>query len=164
MPASSLAAIQPSHSSCTHVPGAGFNPQFVPKIEGISALFQRPLTAASWLIHIWAINLFLGRVIYTEGKLLAGASVSCTVGSIARRFPQPWCRCTRLQLNQVLLCPCVVTGGVPTWHSLLLACFLGPLGYVSHALTKLVWKAAAKPVIIQDKESNGSITLLPYDQ
>lgn len=45
----------------------GFNPQFFPKLAGIQTLFSRPATTASWVLHILAINLFLGRTIYLDG-------------------------------------------------------------------------------------------------
>ena len=43
-------------------------PQFFPKLSGIMQLFQQPLTAASLVIHIIAINLFLGRTIALDGE------------------------------------------------------------------------------------------------
>ena len=48
-------------------PAGGFKPQFFPQLDGIMQLFQRPATAASLLLHIYAINLFLGRTICLEG-------------------------------------------------------------------------------------------------
>lgn len=45
----------------------GFKPQFFPRLEGISALFSQPATAASWVLHILAINLVLARSIYLDG-------------------------------------------------------------------------------------------------
>jgi hypothetical protein len=57
----------PSLRTHTHAHAGGFNPQFFPKLEGIAALFSRPATAASWALHILAINLFLGRAIYLDG-------------------------------------------------------------------------------------------------
>lgn len=100
----------------------GFKPQFFPVLESISTLFQRPPTAASWLLHVWSINLFLGRTILLEG----------------------------------------IDTGISTWHSLLLACVFGPLGMLSHMITKMVWKPSTKPLIFENG-TNGTITVLPYD-
>ena len=43
-------------------------PQFFPQLSGIMHLFQQPLTAASLVIHIIAINLFLGRTVALDGE------------------------------------------------------------------------------------------------
>ncbi|GAX81942.1 hypothetical protein CEUSTIGMA_g9370.t1 [Chlamydomonas eustigma] len=99
----------------------GIYPQFFPKLEGIMVLFQRPATAASWLLHICAINLFLGRSIYLEGH----------------------------------------SKGVATAHSLVLACVAGPVGLLSHLLTKALRKPPREAVVISSGEA-GSITILPY--
>ncbi|KAG1665276.1 hypothetical protein FOA52_015853 [Chlamydomonas sp. UWO 241] len=45
----------------------GFNPQFFPRLDGVMTLFSRPLTSASWLVHVWAINLFAGRHVFLDG-------------------------------------------------------------------------------------------------
>ena len=58
-------------------PAGGFKPQFFPQLDGIMQLFQRPATAASLLLHIYAINLFLGRTICLEG----GWVRACRAGS-----------------------------------------------------------------------------------
>lgn len=47
----------------------GFNPQFIPKLEGISTLFSRLTTAASVWVHILIINLFMARQSYLEGEI-----------------------------------------------------------------------------------------------
>lgn len=46
---------------------SGFKPQFVPQIQHIMQLFQSSLTAASYYVHVVAINLFLARTIFLEG-------------------------------------------------------------------------------------------------
>ncbi|KXZ45237.1 hypothetical protein GPECTOR_57g527 [Gonium pectorale] len=56
----------------------GFNPQFFPRLEGISALFARLPVAASALLHILVINLFAGRVVLLEG-LRAGIPTAHSV-------------------------------------------------------------------------------------
>ncbi|GLC45192.1 hypothetical protein PLESTB_000425800 [Pleodorina starrii] len=45
----------------------GFNPQFFPRLEGISALFGRLGVTASWVVHVLVINLFAGRWCLLEG-------------------------------------------------------------------------------------------------
>ena len=45
----------------------GFKPQFFPQLQGIMQLFQKPATAASLVVHLLAINLYLGRNIFLEG-------------------------------------------------------------------------------------------------
>jgi len=48
----------------------GFNPQFIPRLEGIMSLFSRVVTAASLWVHLLAINLFSARTILREGASL----------------------------------------------------------------------------------------------
>lgn len=45
----------------------GFNPQFIPRLEGIMTLFSRLGVAASWVLHILCINLFASRWCLMEG-------------------------------------------------------------------------------------------------
>ncbi|KAL6754176.1 hypothetical protein V8C86DRAFT_2710500 [Haematococcus lacustris] len=45
----------------------GFKPQFFPRLPAIAQLFSQPATAASLVVHVLSINLFLGRQIYLEG-------------------------------------------------------------------------------------------------
>jgi hypothetical protein len=45
----------------------GFNPQFMPSLDGICTLFSRWLTAASLWVHLLAVNLFAAREMYLEG-------------------------------------------------------------------------------------------------
>jgi hypothetical protein len=45
----------------------GFNPQFFPTLESVEALFRRPFTAASFLLHVLAINLIAARSAYIDG-------------------------------------------------------------------------------------------------
>jgi hypothetical protein len=46
----------------------GFNPQFFPTLESVEALFRRPFTAASFLLHVLAINLIAARSAYIDGE------------------------------------------------------------------------------------------------
>jgi hypothetical protein len=46
----------------------GFNPQFFPTLESVQALFGRPFTAASFLLHVLAINLIAARSAFSDGK------------------------------------------------------------------------------------------------
>ncbi|GFH16767.1 uncharacterized protein HaLaN_13258, partial [Haematococcus lacustris] len=46
--------------------GRGFKPQFFPRLPAITQLFSQPATAASLVVHVLSINLFLGRQIYLE--------------------------------------------------------------------------------------------------
>eukprot|EP00798_Chlamydomonas_sp_ICE-L_P026753 gene26753-4328_t len=39
----------------------------MPELDGMVTLFQRSATALSALVHLAAINLFLGRSVYLEG-------------------------------------------------------------------------------------------------
>jgi hypothetical protein len=96
----------------------GFKPQFFPNLLGISTLFQQPQTAASWIVHALALNLFLGRLIFLDAA------------------------------------------PVPRWHSLLLASFFGPFGYLSHLITKAMMGGRKQPHTLQS--NGGSITLYPY--
>jgi hypothetical protein len=53
----------------------GFKPQFFPHLGDIQALFNRTgLTAASFLAHILAINLFAARALYLDGGRGGGGS------------------------------------------------------------------------------------------
>ncbi|KAF8064618.1 MHZ4 [Scenedesmus sp. PABB004] len=45
---------------------AGFRPQFFPTLESVQALFGRPFTAASFLLHVAAINLIAARAAYLD--------------------------------------------------------------------------------------------------
>ncbi|BDA46127.1 probable protein ABA DEFICIENT 4, chloroplastic [Coccomyxa sp. Obi] len=45
----------------------GFNPQFIPKLQGIMSLFSRMVTAASLWVHLLSINLFAARSAYLQG-------------------------------------------------------------------------------------------------
>ncbi len=45
-----------------------FNPQFVPKLEGIQFLFSQTITAASLWVHLLSINLFAARTAYLQGR------------------------------------------------------------------------------------------------
>eukprot|EP00882_Tetradesmus_deserticola_P020125 GHRQ01021692.1.p1 GENE.GHRQ01021692.1~~GHRQ01021692.1.p1 ORF type:complete len:175 (+),score=94.04 GHRQ01021692.1:150-674(+) len=45
----------------------GFNPQFFPTLGSVMALFSRPFTAASFLLHAAAINLIAARSVYLDG-------------------------------------------------------------------------------------------------
>ncbi|KAG2425863.1 hypothetical protein HYH02_014927 [Chlamydomonas schloesseri] len=106
----------------------GFNPQFLPKLEGIASLFGRLPVTASWVLHIMCVNLFSAR----------------------------WCLLDGLR------------NGVPTAHSLLLGAVFGPLGLLSHYLTKALTrvvpslKTDQQPVTL--KSETGSITILPYSE
>lgn len=97
----------------------GFKPQFFPNLQGISTLFQEPLTAASWIVHILALNLFLGRSIFLDPST------------------------------------------VPRRHSLLLASFFGPIGYLSHFITKGLLRGRRNQAIVL-QSNGGTITLMPY--
>jgi hypothetical protein len=46
----------------------GFNPQFFPTLGSVMALFSRPFTAASFLLHVAAINLIAARSAYLDGE------------------------------------------------------------------------------------------------
>jgi hypothetical protein len=46
----------------------GFNPQFFPTLGSVMALFSRPFTAASFLLHAAAINLIAARSAYLDGE------------------------------------------------------------------------------------------------
>lgn len=45
----------------------GFHPQFFPSLSSIQTLFSRSFTSASFLIHVFFINLFSARTIYNNG-------------------------------------------------------------------------------------------------
>jgi hypothetical protein len=90
-------APRPAPPPCTPFRTDGFNPQFFPTLQSVQALFGRPFTAASFLLHAAAINLIAARSAYLDG--------------LAAR--------------------------VPAAHSVLLAAVVGPLGLLSHALTKV---------------------------
>ncbi|KAG2483516.1 hypothetical protein HYH03_017623 [Edaphochlamys debaryana] len=45
----------------------GFNPQFIPRLEGIMGLFGRMPVTASWILHVAVINLFAARWVLLEG-------------------------------------------------------------------------------------------------
>lgn len=77
-----------------------------------------------------------------------------------------------LLLNVFVARSCFLDGiraGVPTVHSLLLATVVGPLGLISHMLTKALFFSLAKvfgrptekPVTLDSKQ--GTITILPYN-
>jgi len=53
----------------------GFNPQFFPTLESVQALFGRPFTAASFLLHVLAINLIAARSAFINGKHSAGQTL-----------------------------------------------------------------------------------------
>ena len=55
------------------VPG-GFKPQFFPNLQGIMRLFSRPITAASLLVHLLSINLFVARSLYLAGAICLAPS------------------------------------------------------------------------------------------
>ena len=56
----------------------GFNPQFFPTLDSVQALFSRPFTAASFLLHVLAINLIAARSAFVDGECLPRSStVSC---------------------------------------------------------------------------------------
>lgn len=46
----------------------GFNPQFLPKLEGIASLFGRLPVTASWVLHIMCVNLFSARWCLLDGR------------------------------------------------------------------------------------------------
>lgn len=52
-----------------HPRTGGFNPQFFPTISSVQTLFSRPFTAASFLLHVAAINLIAARSAYLDGEL-----------------------------------------------------------------------------------------------
>jgi hypothetical protein len=147
------------------MPAGGFNPQFFPSLDSISTLFSRPATAASFLLHILAINLFLGRRIYLDGawccsgcgrwrahdsctrKKCSGAC-ACAAGlqsrpCIEKPKPNPtWQGKVFLSKGRGLQLSCCVRGaglasGVPTWHSLIVASAFGPLALLVHWLTRV---------------------------
>eukprot|EP00878_Enallax_costatus_P003531 GHUV01003745.1.p1 GENE.GHUV01003745.1~~GHUV01003745.1.p1 ORF type:complete len:274 (+),score=56.20 GHUV01003745.1:251-1072(+) len=115
----------------------GFNPQFFPTLGSIQALFSRPFTAASFLLHVAAINLIAARSAFLDG----------------------------------------LTSRVPTFHSVVLSAVVGPLGLLSHQLTKAIYsilqattgrdlRPAAQPIRIraQSPTGQGTITIMPYDK
>lgn len=111
----------------------GFSPQFFPTLDSIATLFSRPATAASFLVHLLYINLFMARTLYMDGQ--------------GRR--------------------------ITTRHTVLLTMLLGPIGFLSHEITKLAYSLASqilgrdvrtrpKPVTQASQDGKGSITLYPY--
>ncbi|KIZ02793.1 hypothetical protein MNEG_5162 [Monoraphidium neglectum] len=111
----------------------GFNPQFIPSLEGVAALFGRSFAAASFLLHVAFINLFAARTIYNHG----------------------------------------VVSRLPTSHSVLLAAVAGPLGLLSHLLTKAWFAVLSKitgrdmrprPRAIKAAGGSGVIVILPYEE
>lgn len=46
----------------------GFKVQFMPRLEGIASLFSRVPTSASVLVHLLAINLFMGCSAFLQGE------------------------------------------------------------------------------------------------
>jgi hypothetical protein len=65
-----------THDACAHLPptpavccAGGFNPQFFPTLESVQTLFGRPFTAASFLLHVLAINLISARSAFIDGAL-----------------------------------------------------------------------------------------------
>lgn len=156
---------------------SGFNPQFFPKLEGIAELFSRPSVAASWLLHVMVINLFAAKTVLLEGEVLAlpcpaltySLCLTADVHVDVVSYMHASLLMTRL-LNIHACCPYASAGvrvGVPTAHSILLCALLGPLGWLSHQLTRaLVWavpslRAREGPVQLTG-DKGGTITLLPY--
>jgi hypothetical protein len=68
-------------------------------------------------------------------------------------------------MRQVIcICDAAAAGdiiGIPIWHSLILACFFGPVGFLAHLITKAFCKP--KPQTITITQEGGSITIMPYD-
>ncbi|MEW5301927.1 MAG: hypothetical protein WDW38_008546 [Sanguina aurantia] len=56
----------------------GFKVQFMPRLEGIASLFSRVPTSASVLVHLLAINLFMGCSAFLQG-LDEGVSTAHTL-------------------------------------------------------------------------------------
>jgi hypothetical protein len=61
----------------------GFNPQFFPSLASVQALFSRGLTAASFVIHVAAINLFAARHVYNRGALCLFCALFFWRGEVA---------------------------------------------------------------------------------
>lgn len=144
-------------------PPGGFNPQFIPSIASVQALFSRSFTSASFLLHAAFINLFSARVIYNQG-------------AFGYKRPRCWgnARCALWPFDKRVFCGCArataatrrasaappaprapgarprahrhalrrrsaagMSTRLPVAHSVLLAAFAGPLGLLSHALTQV---------------------------
>ena len=139
-------------------------------------LFQKPATAASLVLHLQAINLYLGRNIFLEG----GRSSQRPSHDSAMQYSSNYinyCLDSPRLLSLVILVQnlkrfiffFLVASGqsclIPTFHSLILAFFTGPLGLLSHHATKVFWKGrrrAAEAIILQS--DGGTITLMPYEE
>ena len=65
---------------CT--PAGGFNPQFFPTLESVQALFGRPFTAASFLLHVLAINLIAARSAFIDGKQHLSCLAAAPLGEL----------------------------------------------------------------------------------
>jgi hypothetical protein len=46
-----------------------FAPQFFPTLDGVAALFRRPFTAASFLVHVAVANLVAARAVFWDASL-----------------------------------------------------------------------------------------------
>ncbi len=110
--------------SLSDVMKGSLGPQFIPKLPGIQELFSRPPTAASLVLHVAAINLFLGRSIFFDGTLHS----RCVAWG---RGPAALCF-----ISLHLASPAGLAFRVPTGLSLLVAFVFGPLGLILHWLTK----------------------------
>lgn len=53
---------------CWPPAAGGFNPQFFPTLQSVQALFGRPFTAASFLLHVLPINLIAARSAFIDGE------------------------------------------------------------------------------------------------
>lgn len=80
-----LACSLPAYLPTTLRPAGGFNPQFFPTLDSVQALFGRPFTAASFLLHVLAINLIAARSAFIDGKQRRPHGLVCVFSSSIRR-------------------------------------------------------------------------------
>jgi len=149
--------------------------QFIPRLEGIMQLFQKPATAASLIVHLQAINLYLGRNIFLEGMCLCSHLIT-GAGCIVVKTPRNVAHVHVFMCSPKLKSRFVYTierslisssgqnYSIPTFHSLILACFTGPLGLLSHYATKAIWKGRSDTEGVKLQSDGGTLTLMPYQE
>ncbi len=124
----------------------GLKPQFLPELSGIQGLFQREETAASWVIHVCAINLFLGRSVFLEG-LRTGVPTwhslipACAFGPIGLLVHVITKVVTMLPLSE------------STFAHDILSCLR----------VQAFWNRVRRGAPVTLQASDGSIILMPYD-
>ena len=102
----------------------GFNPQFLPRLDGIMTLLSRRATTASAWVHIACINLFVARFAALDAVAIANGGRLHRIameGDAALSPASP---------------PPAPRRAVPLTHTLALALIAGPLGLLSHVVTR----------------------------